>query len=770
MSYRIRKRLVAIAILVVVLLWLEILSPDQHTRLALRAWRAVATSQPNLTVQTRPSEAVRKSPDTKPVKTQPPRRSTTLPSSRPTSKPATLPVATTRPAVSTTQPMILSASSYRWTTTRGKDGFWRVGKTSEGVWWFIAPDNHLDFLNTVTTVQPYQLARAPRGIIFQSRDYDGSPTNPGNYRLWAEQTLKRVYAAGFKGLGAWCHPIFHELPVPMTRDLNIWASTPATAIRFYDPDWLPSAETTIRTAAVALKDNKYLIGYFLDNELDFSDGRVGPGLYFDNLPADNPNRKQVVEVIRNLWPQLDQVNAAWGWQLANWAALDQIKVLPREPVESYTHLQSAWLEHLMGDYFRHTSELVRKYDPNHLVLGIRLAGYAPEEVIRASRGFTDVQSLNYYVSDALLDNQLFRNLSELSDQPVVLSEYSFHALDGRSGNRNTIGFAAQVTDQQARADAYRLFTTRCARTPWVIGADWFQWADEPPSGRSSDGEDVNFGVVDVDDREYPLLVDSIRKTASQLNPLHLASSKDQGTDLWRDAYTGLPSQKIPYLALPVRIVGELSGWPESARLQNIRITQTVGMERMQLPLPLIYMGWRPEGLYLGMEVYDQDVLAMPVTGRWWTRDMVEFWISTRPVPADQNGYNPFCHQFVFVPTDPALNNGTAGEVGQWHRPGDALKDNLVPHPEIQYSCRLLMDRYVVDMFIPASSLHGWDPKQYPTLAFNIHVRNYQHAAAYFWSAPKEVQTQLRPRTWGTLTLEAPPMVVASPKTDGVNHP
>jgi hypothetical protein len=61
------------------------------------------------------------------------------------------------------------------------------------------------------------------------------------------------------------------------------------------------------------------------------------------------------------------------------------------------------------------------------------------------------------------------------------------------------------------------------------------------------------------------------------------------------------------------------------------------------------------------------------------------------------------------------------------------------------------------MFFPAKSLHGWDPKHQSSMAFNIHVRNYQHAIDYFWSAPKEVMTQLRPETWGVLKLAPSPL-------------
>ena len=48
------------------------------------------------------------------------------------------------------------------------------------------------------------------------------------------------------------------------------------------------------------------------------------------------------------------------------------------------------------------------------------------------------------------------------------------------------------------------------------------------------------------------------------------------------------------------------------------------------------------------------------------------------------------------------------------------------------------------------------------MAFNIDVRNYQHACEYFWSAPKAVLTQARPNTWGTMSLQgADPQVLAN---------
>jgi hypothetical protein len=80
---------------------------------------------------------------------------------------------------------------------------------------------------------------------------------------------------------------------------------------------------------------------------------------------------------------------------------------------------------------------------------------------------------------------------------------------------------------------------------------------------------------------------------------------------------------------------------------------------------------------------------------------------------------------------------------------------------VGWAARVLSNRYVVEMFIPAKALHGWDPVHHPNLAFNLHVRNFQHALDYFWSAPKEVRTELRPATWGTLQLQPPPTAAVS---------
>jgi hypothetical protein len=667
---------------------------------------------------------------------------------------------------SSTPPM-LSVGAQHFVDVRGTPGFWRVGRTDQNVWWFLSPRNEPEFLNTVTTVQPFQTGRLATGPQFISSDWNGSfDTATGDLSDWATKTLTRVRSAGFKGLGAWCNPVFHQLDVPMTRDLNLWAHAHGADARLYSPNWRVIIEEAIARQVEPLRDNPNLVGYYTDNELDWSDAGAGPAAYFDNLAADDPNKNKVISVIQTQWPDVASFNAAWNLNIETWEELRWIATLPHQPAEAYGKLLDAWVEQLATDYFATTTELLRKYDPNHLILGVRFKGNAPKEVVRAQRGRTDAVSINYYPSDAKLDADMFPMVTREADQPIIITEYSFHSLDGRSGNRNTFGFSAQVLDQQARADGYKLFTQRLARVPYIIGADWFQWMDEPPSGRTMDGEDVNFGIVDVDDRPYELLVDAIRETTPTLNPLHAQSPTDLGTDIARQKFSEQVRVDVPYLDRPIKLNGELSDWPDDTRLSGIRHSQTLGLDRSNLPLPNIRLAWNERGLYFGAEVFDRDIEGAPADGWWWTRDAIEFFISTRTPQPEQNFYTPNEHQFFFVPISFPGPDGSTGTVGRWRRPGDGLQASRVPDPLVKQASRIFPDRYVLELFIPAEALNQFDPTGQTPMALNVHVRNFQNAIEYFWSAPKQVQTHLRPGTWGSMLLApkttAAPNVAASP--------
>ena len=93
-------------------------------------------------------------------------------------------------------------------------------------------------------------------------------------------------------------------------------------------------------------------------------------------------------------------------------------------------------------------------------------------------------------------------------KPILISEWGFRAADSGLPNTWPPLFPTLQTQDQ-RAGAYQEFVQGLLATPYVVGQHVFEHADEPVAGRF-DGEDSNFGLVDLHDDPYPPMVEVSR--------------------------------------------------------------------------------------------------------------------------------------------------------------------------------------------------------------------------------------------------------------------
>ena len=77
----------------------------------------------------------------------------------------------------------------------------------------------------------------------------------------------------------------------------------------------------------------------------------------------------------------------------------------------------------------------------------------------------------------------------------------------------------QGSNQEERGVAYRYYVENAAADPSLVGTHWFQWIDEPSTGRF-DGENYNIGMLDVTDRPYRELIDAALATHKRLLQVH----------------------------------------------------------------------------------------------------------------------------------------------------------------------------------------------------------------------------------------------------------
>jgi hypothetical protein len=161
-------------------------------------------------------------------------------------------------------------------------------------------------------------------------------------------------------------------------------------------------------------------------------------------------------------------------------------------------------------YLAMVGAALKKYDPNHLNLGIRFGGNPPDYISRAARVF-DVYSVNTYEYEP---TRQVKTAYQLSGRPVIIGEFHFGVpADGLGAG------LVQVRDQKERGVAYRYYVEQAAALPGFLGAGYFTGVDESVTGRM-DGENYNIGFLDVTDRAYPELVSAAKETFQRLLDVH----------------------------------------------------------------------------------------------------------------------------------------------------------------------------------------------------------------------------------------------------------
>jgi hypothetical protein len=339
-------------------------------------------------------------------------------------------------------------------------GFFRVEQIN-GVWWFVNPNGHL-FLSTSSNGLPGGFGGARGGAA------NATPT-PAQVAA-NTRTIKRLDSWGMN-TGGQGRPNIVFLR---------WPQTPATTFLgvpdVYAEDFGKNIDQAASTQCTPRKGDPLIIGYFIGNEPPWGDRET-----------------EVVDLI------LAGPDTATKAKLKAFLAEgDNAKRRKQFVVTAFEH------------YLDLVCSSVRKYDPNHLILGIRFGGKPADEVLRLAKVF-DVCSINVYEYEPT--KQLERS-HRLSGRPILIGEFHIGVPENGLGSG-----LVQAKDQTERGIAYRYFVEQGLSLPYALGAHWFTWRDEPVLGRN-DGENYNIGFVDSTDRPYPELVEAAKTTHKRLYDVH----------------------------------------------------------------------------------------------------------------------------------------------------------------------------------------------------------------------------------------------------------
>ncbi|MGH8380932.1 beta-agarase [Pseudomonas sp.] len=344
---------------------------------------------------------------------------------------------------------------------------------------------------------------------------------------WQGHTLDRLQAWGFNTLGNWSEPALgqanrlpYTLPLSIVGDyasistgMDWWGRMPDP----FDPRFAMATERAVAIATRDHRDDPWLIGYFADNELAWAapgdDPKARYALAYGTLrlTTDVPAKRAFLKQLRDKYRNQAGLSKAWGIDLPAWELMEDPGFEPPLPSADYPEIEAdfKYFQKVFAEtYFKTIADSLKWHAPNHLLLGGRYAVSTPEAVAACAE-FCDVLSFNFYTPKPQ-NGYDFSQLNAL-DKPVLVSEFQF-------GSRDRGPFwpgPMEVAKEEARGPAYAAFVKAALAEPSIVGVHWFQYLDQPASGRLLDGENGHFGLVGITDVPFQGFVDSVRKSNLQ---------------------------------------------------------------------------------------------------------------------------------------------------------------------------------------------------------------------------------------------------------------
>jgi hypothetical protein len=371
-------------------------------------------------------------------------------------------------------------------------------------------------------VPPYQGEYKPAYLgkdnfsFYVANKYRKTGVFPTEHSIYTE-AISRLAKWGFNGIGAYSPEKYgEEGRFPYVRMLPLasmnWAKLDGISIfDIFAPDAAAKIDQAFAQALPAHKDDKMLIGYFIDNEYEYHK-------FYKQVPALKASKaaikRELVERLQQEYKTIGAFNSAWGTGFQSFDALKEA-ALPLRTSQAW-HDMDSFFTYYLDTFYRTVSQLFRKYDPNHLLLGDRwITTTFHDQKIRgmlseAEGKYVDVISINYYtykIETDLLDDVHLKS----GGKPILMSEFGY----GTDEQGLTPLMKNAAFNQFQRGMRYRNYVEGVATIPYVVGAHLFNYVDQAGLGRywqGEWGERYNSGLVNVTDTPYKDYLQGIMAT------------------------------------------------------------------------------------------------------------------------------------------------------------------------------------------------------------------------------------------------------------------
>jgi len=414
-------------------------------------------------------------------------------------------------------------------------GFFRYEKVGEK-WWFVTPEGDLFWSLGVTGIRPKNDKTDVTHVLGREYLFDYLPEKEGQFASawvgddrfsfyylnllrkygqidrWRSHVFGRLNQWGINTIGNWSEDsLLFQSKTPFTKsfDTKIPAYMAGHGISdFFHPGWVAAVDSVLREA-LRFKDNKYLLGYFVDNEQGWGKGDFSR--FLETLSDSSRSREVWVEMLQQKFKTIQSLNRQRKTSFSSW---DEVRLLKDRSEFPLLHKEIVAFETAFAaQYFRVVSSTLKKYDPNHLYLGCRFTRQPkPWHIMQTAGKYCDVITVNVYTFIA----KELETWHEATQKPILIGEHHVPLASERQFPPNYKCFP-----EKERKEYYLKYVERWAKMPFSLGCHWYQFADQHLTGRSTDGECQTVGLVDITDQPHRHMIEAVNKASTEIYEWHL---------------------------------------------------------------------------------------------------------------------------------------------------------------------------------------------------------------------------------------------------------
>lgn len=397
----------------------------------------------------------------------------------------------------TKDPQTTVYGSWKVSPSKGT-GFFRTEKRGDR-WWIIDPDGYPFIHKGVAVFGPGTSDNQKKAL----------ETRYKTEKNWVSEESDYLKEHGFNGTGAWSAvDMIRETKNPLVYTVIVspmgaykrehlkkfggqyeeagWQGFRFDLAMVFDPEFDVYVEKEIAKIE-KFKNDKYLLGYFTDNELPWVDDALDRHL-------TRLNKDEAGYIAAKKW-----FDARKGKK----ASVEDINDKDREEFTAF----------YFETYLKKVAEAVRKYDPNHLYLGCRFNQESDEldnpKIFEVAGKYMDIVSINHYRKWEP-EQPILTSWEKWSGKPFLITEWYTKGED--SGLPNKTGAGWNVPTQLDRGYFYQNFTIELLKSKACVGWHWFRYQDNDPENLKTDysNRDSNKGIINSNYDHYEPLMRNMK--------------------------------------------------------------------------------------------------------------------------------------------------------------------------------------------------------------------------------------------------------------------